>query len=453
MRKMKTPIIDFITEYNKSGTARLHMPGHKGLAFGDSLGVEKYDITEIKGADNLYAPEGIIAESEANASMLFGCQTVYSAEGSSQCIKSMLYMAMLKWKESHKNERPKVLAARNAHKAFVHAAALMDLDVVWLYPEDGTGSICSCPIGREQLEHELQKEADYMAVYVTSPDYLGGVLDLKALSETAHAHNVPFLVDSAHGAYLRFLDHKKYPLLDNPVALGADLACTSAHKTLPALTGAAYLHMNKAFEKVFDPKRAMEIFGSSSPSYLIMCSLDEVNKKLDGGYAGEIKDYCEKVEALKEELKKAGIPEVSMEPLKITVKAEADTNGEKLAEEFRKNGIECEFADEDYVVFMLTPANGSEILEKLKELLFKYAKNKKDTVVKDKRAGQPRPEIRMSIREALMSPAKRVSAKEAVGKVCASYTLSCPPAIPLIMPGEVVYEGLDFDGEIDVVAE
>ena len=122
---MKTPIADFLREYAASDTSRMHMPGHKGKG---SLGCERFDITEVAGADALYEAEGIIAQSEANATELFDSgRTVYSTEGSSQCIRAMLYLAL---NHRKKGSSPTILAARNVHKAFVYAAALLDFDVV-----------------------------------------------------------------------------------------------------------------------------------------------------------------------------------------------------------------------------------------------------------------------------------------------------------------------------------
>ena len=135
---------------------------------------------------------------------------------------------------------PVILAGRNAHKAFLHACALLDVTPQWLYPE-GSDSLCACPITAEGLETALSTaERRPMAVYLTSPDYLGGMLDIAALSAVCRAHGVPLLVDNAHGAYLKFLPHPAHPL-----DLGAALCCDSAHKTLPVLTGGAYLHIGK----------------------------------------------------------------------------------------------------------------------------------------------------------------------------------------------------------------
>ena len=129
---MDTPICEFVRKYAESDTIRLHMPGHKGK---NLLGVEHLDITEIDGADSLYEASGIIQKSEENASRLFGCPTFYSTEGSSQCIRAMLYLALVWAKE--RGKPPVIAAGRNAHKTFLTGAALLDFDVMWLYPKDG----------------------------------------------------------------------------------------------------------------------------------------------------------------------------------------------------------------------------------------------------------------------------------------------------------------------------
>ena len=131
---MKTPIADFVRRYGAGGTLRLHMPGHKGRG---PLGVESLDITEIQGADSLYEASGVIRESEENASGLFGCPTYYSVEGSSQCIRAMVYLALLRAKAQ--GRRPLIAAGRNAHRTFLGALALLDVEVLWLMPRAGEG--------------------------------------------------------------------------------------------------------------------------------------------------------------------------------------------------------------------------------------------------------------------------------------------------------------------------
>ena len=225
---MDTPIVDFVRGYAQSGTSRLHMPGHKGQSL---LGFEPLDLTEIRGADELYEPEGIIAQSEANATRLFGTQhTYYSTEGSSQCIRAMLCLALQAAPRTGK--RPVLLVARNAHKALLYAAALLDFDIRWLWPAaENAGALCSCPISAQMLTTALQELTGQgstpFGVYVTSPDYLGGMQDIRALSAVCDTFGVPLLVDNAHGAYLRFLPGE--PL--HPIALG--LPCAAIRPTRP----------------------------------------------------------------------------------------------------------------------------------------------------------------------------------------------------------------------------
>ena len=199
---MQTPIVDFVRRYQKDGGTRFHMPGHKGQAY---LGCEWADITEISGADSLYEADGIIAESEKNASDLFGSgRTFYSTEGSSQCIRAMLYLTLSQYRGTGK---PIILAARNVHKAFVYAAALLDFDVKWLWPEEGMKSLCSCKVSPKQIEEQIErlmkdKKEKPAAVYLTSPDYLGGQMDIRAIAEVCHRKDILLLVDNAHGADL-----------------------------------------------------------------------------------------------------------------------------------------------------------------------------------------------------------------------------------------------------------
>ena len=210
---------------------------------GENIPCLLYTSTESRGADELYEAEGIIAQSEANATRLFGtAHTYYSTEGSSQCIRAMLCLAMQGAPRTGK--RPVLLAARNAHKALLYAAALLDFDIRWLWPApEDTGALCSCPVTVQALSAALEELAGQerapFGVYLTSPDYLGGTQDIAALSAVCDAHGVPLLVDNAHGAYLRFLPGGSR----HPIDLGAAACCDSGHKTLPVLTGGAYLHL------------------------------------------------------------------------------------------------------------------------------------------------------------------------------------------------------------------
>lgn len=423
---MDTPICDFVREYARSNTCRMHMPGHKGNAF---LGMEHLDITEIQGADSLYEAEGIIAKSEANASALFGCKTFYSTEGSSQCIRAMLYLLSLYAKQQ--GRKPLIAAVRNAHKAFLTAAALLDVDVVWLYPAHPV-SYLSCNLTPEELDKYLQNCREKpAAVYLTSPDYLGMIADIRSIAEVCHRHGVLLAVDNAHGAYLRFLPQSMHPM-----DLGADICCDSAHKTLPVLTGGAYLHISRRLPKAYaeKAKAAMALFGSTSPSYLTLASLDACNQYLTENYSEKLRAYIACVKAAKAELSARGWQVEKSDPLRITLRAFPGMSGQALAEHLRKHGAECEYADRDHLVLMVTPENRAEDLGRLLAALSSLSPAPAQEI------HLPMPVSRqvVSIREAVMGASETIPACESVGRICASPLVACPPAIPIVVSGEVI---------------
>ena len=421
---MGAPICDFVRRYAAEGPARLHMPGHKGS--GD-LG-ELRDITEIDGADDLFAPHGIIAESEENASRLFGARTLYSAGGSTLCIQAMLYLTALAATANGKT--PTVLAGRNAHKAFVHAAALLHIAVRWIYP-DKAQPYYSGRITAADVKAALCADTPPTAVYITTPDYLGNTVDVAAIAAVCHASGVPLLVDNAHGAYLKFLPQSRHPL-----DLGADMCCDSAHKTLPVLTGGAYLHIADSAPTVFHERaiEAMALFGSSSPSYLILQSLDAVNDRLPT-FAAALERFLPQAATLRERLAAAGFETVGDEPLKLTVNARSHgCSGRTLATLLMDNHIYPEFYDADFLVLMLTPENRAADIERL---LHAFGTN--DAVY----APQPtlplaRGERVCSVREALFAPRETIPAAQSLGRVCGTPTVGCPPAIPIAVSGEQI---------------
>ena len=411
---MDTPICDFVGRYTESGMLRLHMPGHKGMG---PLGCEQWDITEVKGADSLYEAEGIIAESEKNASALFGCPTFYSTEGSSQCIRAMLHLAALHAKRQGK--RPRIAAGRNAHKAFLSAVALLHVDVTWLYGSQQE-SYLSCTVTADDVD---SLEGDVTALYLTSPDYLGNMADIAAVAEACHEKGILLLVDNAHGAYLRFLQPSLHPM-----DLGADLCCDSAHKTLPVLTGGAYLHIRDA-QLACQAKKSLALFGSTSPSYLILQSLDSANRYLSCGYGEKLERFVKAVADCKTRLQTVG-----NEPMKLTIPAKIyGYTGTELAELLRQRGMECEFADPDYFVLMPTPEMGTEILRKLEEALAQIPKR---TPIMTGPPQAVRPEKVYSIRRALLSPGRNVPVEESLGHVLADPSVGCPPAVPILICGE-----------------
>ncbi len=410
---MNTPIADFLEDYTKRDPLRLHMPGHNGE--------NPHDITEVAGADSLFETDnsgGVIAWSEQIAAKIFGAErTCYSAGGSTLAIQTAL--ALLKAQGCKT-----IAAGRCSHRSLVSAAALLDLDIKWLYPQE-------YPSAAVDFSEEAVSGAD--ALFVTNIDYYGGTC--RAVSP-----KLPVVCDNAHGAYLKFVNKAAFGReYLHPMEFGYPvISAESAHKTLPALTGAAYLH----FSKGTDYSRAKEMsamFGSSSPSYLILESLDRWNGKFLSDQDC-VNRACASVLRLKKRLIAAGFTLRKSDPLRITINARRwGYSGQDFAALLRSHGVECELADANYVVLLFSAVTTTEdcqraeisleLIPRLEELpLIKYP------VIKPKKE--------LSVREAVFRRQKSVPVAEAAGKLCGGIQTPCPPCIPIVMPGERI------DGEI-----
>ncbi len=426
---MKTPIYDFVQNYIQSNAARFHMPGHKGISF---LGCEAGDITEIEGADVLYSPCDIIEQSELNATSLFHtAHTFYSTEGSSLAIRAMLALV----REYSGDSQPLILAARNAHKTFVNACALLDLRVKWMYP-DNMHHVCDATITPRQLQTILNNQAERpSAVYITSPDYLGHISDVAGLSAVCDKFGIPLLVDNAHGAYLGFLRSSLHP-----IALGATVCCDSAHKTLPVLTGGAYLHISKKAPVGYTQgaRKALSLFASTSPSYLILQSLDLCNAYIENGYRERLDECVQKVSQVKKYISEQGFAVLDGEPLKIVLDAKkSGYTGIELACILKTYGIESEFSDPDFLVLMATPENCPSDFERLKVAFGEINPREPMSSVTEM---VQESEMVLSLRRAILGRSETISIDQAVGRICAAPMVACPPAVPVVISGERITE-------------
>lgn len=417
---MDTPIYDFISRLNEENIMRCFMPGHKGKTFKkDFENLYKYDITEIKGADSLFESNGIIADSERNASKLFGTEyTAYSASGSTLCIQAML--TIMKW------ENRKAFAVRNIHRSFLNACALLDIDTEWIYPEYSDG-IISGKINISDIENALKTCDKPSFVYITSPDYTGRMYDIKAISEICQKYDSRLLVDNAHGVLSAFM-----PENTHPIHLGADLCCDSAHKTLPALTGAAYIHTSrKEYAKLI--KKAMLLYASTSPSYLVMMSLDLCNKYITENISEDIKNNLRYIEKLKMKFKER-IEFSEGEPFHITI---TGFNGFEFAECLRLKNIECEYCDSDYVILLMSPLNKKSDYDILSDAL-EYALSKTHYKKNTNKFYFPKMQKAMSIREAVLKESENISIENAENRICSETNVPCPPAVPIAVSGEII---------------
>ena len=416
-------IQDMVSEYARSGTSRFHMPGHKGRPV---LGPEERDITEIKGADSLFGACGIIAQSEARTALVFGSgRTLYSAEGSSLCIRTMLGLI-------RRTGGRRVLAPRNVHKAFIDGCILLDMEPEWLYPATPSRSVCASDVGPEDIRRALET-CTPDCVYITSPDYLGNLADIAGIARVCHEHGVPLLVDNAHGAYLRFLKEDMHPL-----TLGADMCCDSAHKTLPCLTGGAYLHLSRSAAEKYGSiaRETMAMFASTSPSYLLLQSLDACADLLNGDFPQMLRLTAERTAACKQRLLDLGWTLAGREPCKITINANArGLSGEDLADQLRAHSIEPEYADCTYVVLMTAPGNTEEDFRRLEQAMSQIEPG---STAPPRTLPLPRGKRLLSMREAALSISERIPTEKALGRTCALSAAGCQPAVPIAVPGEEI---------------
>lgn len=406
---MNTPICDFLDSYSAQRRLRLHMPGHKGEAAND--------ITEIFGADSLYDSDdtwGIIAQSESMAARIFGAQkTCYSCGGSTLAIQTAL--ALLKARGCKT-----IAASRYSHRSLVSAAALLQMNIKWLYPKEYLSADVT-------YDSEALRGAD--ALFVTNIDYYGGTWKFVRPS-------VPLVVDNAHGAYLRFVDKRKYGTeYLHPLELGFPLmSAESAHKTLPVLTGGAYLHF-AAGEDASRVKEMMALFGSSSSSYLVLESLDRFNGAMAQDFDA-ITRACDAALELKKRLETAGVPLIKSDYLRIVIDARAcGMSGYEFAAGLRSSGVECEMSDANRVVLMFSSANKIEDFERA-EIAILFVRRK--SPIAPEKYPVIKPSVHMPVHEAMFLPQKIVPLEKASGEVCAGLNAPCPPCVPLIMPGEII---------------
>lgn len=420
----RTPIYDFLQQYRDSGISRLHMPGHKGI-FPPLTQETLYalDITEIQGADSLFECSGILREAEENAARLYhSARTLYSAGGSTLCIQTMLSLV--------RSRGSKIILARNSHKAAINAMALLGLEPVWLYPHKLDNTVFPGIISPEQVRQALQEHPDAAAVYLTSPDYFGILCDVRGIKNECERFSVPLLVDNAHGAHLCTENAM------HPIAQGADLCCDSVHKTLPALTGAALLHIGNP-ELIPGAKENMSLFGSTSPSYLIMLStelaLDWLEREGSAAFS-LLRHRVKRLEALFQALGFSTPDAYRRDASRIVLDTfSGGYSGNEFAALLRKAKIEPEFVSDGAVVLLTSPFNPEEDFVRLGEFAATLSTRKP---IHSLSPSLPAPQRVLRVREAVLSPFELVEIERAAGRICADARISCPPGVPVIVPGE-----------------
>ena len=340
-----TSIYDKLKQLQYGEEYPFHMPGHKRNLKIDPLldEIAKVDITEITGFDDLHHPEEMIRDLMDNLKQIYGTEESYLLVNSSTAGNLSAIAALCKIGD-------KILVARNCHKSVYHAIELLGLDPVYIYPEVDEDGICE-GITKEQVEAVIKEEKMIKAMVLVSPTYEGRVSDIRGISDVLHQYDIPLIVDEAHGAH--FIYHEAFP--ESAVSTGADIVIQSLHKTLPAMTQTGLLHLCTDCVSKEMMQKKLSIFQSSSPSYVLMSSIEQCIHICDGN-RGYFQQYCERLWILREKLEKLQhIQLVRTDDIGKLVFSVKNTmiSGEKLFEILRDQyHLEMEMSELYYVIAM-----------------------------------------------------------------------------------------------------
>ncbi len=429
-------LLERLKAYADSDRLPMHMPGHK-RRMGDLGNPFFIDITEIDGFDNLHHAEGILKELQEKAAAVYGSEeTHYLINGSTAGL-----LAAVSGCTSYGGT---LLMARNSHKASYHGALLKNLNTVYVYPS-GTGEGINGQILPEDVEKALQDHRDVEAVLITSPTYDGIVSDVRAIARIVHSYGIPLIVDEAHGAHFPFSEY--FP--EDSIRCGADVVIHSLHKTLPSLTQTAMLHMNGKLADREKIRKYLTVYQSSSPSYVLMASLDQCMEWAEShpeafeNFYQELLSCRGRLSEMKH-LKLLELPGMDLSKILVSV-GNTGMNGQELDHLLRsKYHVELEMACSSYICAITTVADTKESLNRFAEALLSI----------DQEIGQRRPEafdrtqkeedtvlpaeVVCSFRQAEEGEKEELSLWEAEGRVSGDFVTLYPPGIPILAPGEAV---------------
>lgn len=446
-------LFEQLEKYRDSDYYPFHMPGHKrnavgkcGRALEAAYGI---DITEIDGFDNLHQPQGILRKAQQEAAKLYGAEeTFFLVNGSTCGILSAIFAV------TQRGDR--LLVARNCHKSVYYAVYLQELQVSYLYPDIVKKYNIADAVAPESVERLLEEQPDIAAVIITSPTYEGVVSDIGKIADITHRYGKPLIVDEAHGAHFGF--HEAFP--ENAVRQGADIVIHSVHKTLPAMTQTALLHVNGKLVNRERLKRYLKAFQTSSPSYVLMASIDScmnLMKREGRQLLGQLLDYrdsfikeiagCRYLEIMDRQTVSDCRMRV-MDPTKVVISIKnGELTGQQLYDILReKYHLQLEMAADGYVLAMLSPMDRQEGLERLAKALLEIDNEITASVgdMQEKRVLAPL-EIMMSIAKAIALSDEKgyhyIPVREAQGRTSAEFINLYPPGVPIVVPGEKIEGG------------
>ncbi len=431
--KMYDSLQEALGAYEREDAARFHMPGHKGRGMAgfwrDELPL--WDVTELSGTDNLHAPQGAIASAQKNMAQAYGAKaSFFVVNGATNAVQAMIFAL---------EETDKLLLARDCHRSALNGAALRGIETFYISPRLDESSGLPGMVTPEDLDRKLE-ETRATAVLVTSPSAYGFCADVKGLADAAHAHGALLLADGAHGAHFPFSEAL-------PTALGgiADLFSHSQHKTMDALTQAASLHLGDCRITEERIRRALALTETTSPSYLLMASLDwsvYMAKRRDWtGQVSRCVEIEQKIEAIEgfsqiRDPLGAGVYERDRTRIVIDTVGRGYT-GYEAQTLLEERGVYIEMADARRLVLITTPSDEPVWYDRLLDALASIPKRKPSRVDK---SGEPirtkQPERCTGVREATFAASQSVPLSRAQGRVASEAVGVYPPGIARIMPGE-----------------
>ena len=438
--KVRRPLVEALEQFVKQKPLSLHVPGHKnGLLSNLPYDIKqalKYDVTELTGLDDLHHPEEAIQEAEQLLAETYGAQKSFMlVNGSTVGNLAMIYATC--------KRGDKILVQRNAHKSIFHAIELVGAEPVYLMPEWDEATSTMGALQLQTVQQAIGEHPDAKGLIITSPTYYGVVAqDLKQQIEHCHAHNIPVLVDEAHGAHL--VASKHFP--QSALSLGADVVVQSAHKTLPAMTMASFLHVKSELVDASSIQHYLRMLQSSSPSYMLLASLDEARayvqsyKESDAIYV--LEKRAQWLEALR------SIPSVEVieaaDPLKICLRVDR-YSGAQVQQALEVQGLYVELADPQQVLLILPllKVGQSYPFAELRVRVRNAVANLQK-LQPERREVTPRLEVQAVSRPQLMNEQVTSGEKEwisymrAIDRISAAMVIPYPPGVPLFVPGEKI---------------
>lgn len=433
-----------LKSYSESDFYPFHMPGHKRSNENDFINPFSLDITEIDNFDNLHHSEGILLEAQKRAASLYHSEESYFIINGSTA-------GLLSAVSACTSRNGSILMARNCHKAVYNAVFLKELRNIYTYPQNTNKYCVNGGLNPEKVKQLLINNKNIQAVVITSPTYDGIVSDVKEIAYIVHQFKIPLIVDEAHGAHFGFHSYFPQSAIDN----GADLVIQSLHKTLPSLTQTAIIHVNGTIIDRDRLKRYLSIYQTSSPSYLLMASMDSCinliqknGKDLFRRYVKNLSKFRQAMSALKRLkliddsiLGKCDIYDLDRSKLIISVKNTDITGKELYRILLEKYHLQMEMATSDYVLGMTSFMDTKEGFKRLENALFEIDETCSFIENNDCFNINFEAKICYTITESLDKQMKECSLSDAVGKVSGEYVYLYPPGIPLIAPGEeITYE-------------